>query len=81
VPYKGPAGLAGEPEHPEAFVRFSIDQVGSSDKTEVYLAPDIWANMQTDRLEVLLPGHGRFWLRFERPADDGRGQEDWGEVL
>ena len=71
-------GLAGKPEHPEAFVRFTVDHVGSSGETDVYLARETWEGMHgdgnhrpgTDRLEVLLPGYGRFWLRFECPASD-----------
>ena len=64
--------------HPEAFVRFTVDQVDSSGKTEVYLPSEIWESMHgdechrldADRLEVLMPGYGRFWLRFERPPSD-----------
>lgn len=65
-------GLAGKPEHPEAFVRFTVDHVGSSGETDVYLARETWEGMQpeTDRLEVLLSGYGQFWLRFECPVSD-----------
>ena len=55
-----------------------MDRVGSSGETDVFLAREIWEGLhgdanhcpQTDRLEVLLPGYGRFWLRFERPTSD-----------
>jgi hypothetical protein len=67
-------GLAGKPEHPEAFVRFAVDQDGESGKTEIYLAREIWEGIQpkVDRLEVLLPGYGTFGLCFEGAARDRR---------
>ena len=59
-------GLAGKPEHPEAFLGFTVDYIGGSGETNVYLAREIWESMEpgTDRLEVLLPGYGQFWLRL-----------------
>ena len=84
-------GLAGRPEHADAFVRFAVTPVSGPGKTDVYLAREVWEAMHgddahrgddahsregghrqgTDRLEVLLPGYGLCWLRFEWLADDG----------
>jgi len=55
----------------------SIEPSSGSGKTDIYLAREIWEEMCGEsshppgigRLEVLLPGCGRYWLRFELPAD------------
>ena len=72
-------------------MRFSVEPSSGSGKTDVYLAREMWEDMQSDdlcrrddlhrrdgshrpgtgRLEVLLPGYGLHWLRFEWPAGDG----------
>jgi hypothetical protein len=59
-------------------VCFSVELSSGSGKSDVYLAREIWEEMHSDgshspgtgRLEVLLPGYGRYWLRFEWPVDD-----------
>jgi len=57
-------GLAGKPEHPEAFIRFQADGV------DIYLAHDLLASLEpgTGRLLVHFPGYDNAWLCFQSTA-------------
>ncbi len=58
---------------------FSVAPSDGLGEANIYLALEIWEGMRCDeghhpgtgRLEVLLPGYGLYWLRFEWPAGDG----------
>lgn len=65
--YKGPSGLTGKPEQPEAFVHW-VDQARPERPIDIYVSREIWDTLapDDDKLLVAIEGYGRFWIKLEK---------------